>query len=149
MAWNDNKRPVEFTRYRRALPFFGSRFGWFFHVGDEKVSIPTAALTRLLKEKKAYLVIDKDIWQKLVSKYRGEKDDAGRLVAEREAKKRELVRLAKELKARTEKVQKAAPKDAKKAAKGYLTIDRMRQQAAKLQNDISSLQRQIDAKKPR
>jgi hypothetical protein len=72
MPWNDNKQPVHFKDWK-PYALFGKR-GWLFYHGlaqEERVAIPSYLLAKLLKEEKAYLVIDKDSWEKLVEKYRG------------------------------------------------------------------------------
>jgi|GEM_PF-3097965 len=155
MPWNDNKIPVHFGRYRRLPWLFGSKFGWFFHHGvDERINLSTMTLARLLKEEKAYLVIDKDEWEKQVQKYRGhnaqseQQQKLAKLQQQAQAKMNEYKKIEKILSEKTVEAGKYAnrkdPKDAQKAAKVFLEITEYRKRRDSMKEEIQKLQKEYE-----
>jgi hypothetical protein len=148
MAWNDNKRPVQFERYRRVPFLLGSKYGWFFKLGEEHANITTRNLERLLKEEKAFLVIDRDEWERLVQKYRGKPAEDPRLTALKERKaslEREAKRKAERLGDVNARLAKALkdPARSKEAAQLGLERNSLLQDALRLKGEWDGLQRQI------
>jgi hypothetical protein len=104
MVWNENKVPVEFTKYRRRPFLFGSKYGWFFHRGEERANLKTRELADLLGKEKAYVVIDKEAWERLVARYRG------RLTEDRQRLKQLQERQQRESQAQVQLVKQAEQK---------------------------------------
>ena len=148
MVWNDNKRPVEFERYRRVPFLLGSKFGFFFRLGEEHANITTRGLERLLKEQKAYLVIDKDAWEMLVQKYRGVPAESAQLSRLKERKaslEREAKRKSEQLSVVNGRLAKALKDPAKSKEAAQLALERngLQQEALRMKSEWEGLQRQI------
>ncbi len=134
MVWYTNKRPVEFERYRRAPFLLGKHYGWFFHVGEhERVNVTTGMLSKLLKEEKAYLVIDKDVWEKLVSQYRGEKTEQQKRLAEIKEKARREAEAKRRLAEEAEKKRRELERIKKQAEDRNAALERLKREAEKQQ----------------
>ena len=130
------------------LTHFLKKSGWALETAGplgfrEEAVIRSKTLYRLFKEGKAELYIQKDTWKQLVEGKKQAADPKAGLKKQRDGKKKELATVAKRLQKLQAEAQRIASKDPKGAAKLYAEMSRFQQQAAKLKNDLSLLERQI------
>jgi hypothetical protein len=133
MVWSENKVPIEFGKYRRRPFLFGSKYGWFFHRGEERANLKTWEFADLLGKEKAYVVIDREVWERLVARYRGKlTEDQERLKHLQERQRREsqvqvqLVKQAEQKQGELRQLKDAAEEKRKK-------IEEIHRRAEKLQ----------------
>ncbi len=129
------------------LTHFLKKGGWALETAGpigfkEQAVLSSRNLSKLFKEGKAEMYIQKDVWKSLVEGGKKADPKAG-LKKQRDAKKKELAKLSKRLEKLQAEAQKIASKDPKGAAKRYAQVSRLQQEAAKVKNDIALLDRQI------